>query len=125
MFDAVSSLYNYGVACARTACYMDLTGEGIKEASKLFQQAGWVFEHLKTLQSNLQPSDVTCDLTSDALGMLSYLMLAQAQYLFFKKASDAGMKPAILSKTAMQVSDYFRKAYEMSQTNSGLKAYDN
>ncbi len=36
-FDAISSLYNYGVACSRIACYMDLAGEGIKEASKLFQ----------------------------------------------------------------------------------------
>jgi hypothetical protein len=35
------------------------------------------------------------------------------------------MKPAILSKTAMQVSEYFKKAYELSQTNSGLKAFDN
>jgi len=35
-FDAISSLYNYAVACSRIACYMDLGGEGIKEASKLF-----------------------------------------------------------------------------------------
>lgn len=46
--------------------------------------------------------------------MLSNLALAQAQYLFFKKASDAKMKAGILSKTAMQVSDYFKKAFEMS-----------
>jgi len=25
----------------------------------------------------------------------------------------------------MQVSEYFKKAYELSQTNSGLKAFDN
>jgi hypothetical protein len=35
-FDAISCLYNYAVACSRIACYMDLGGEGIKEASKLF-----------------------------------------------------------------------------------------
>lgn len=38
---------------------------------------------------------------------------------------DAGMKAAVLGKTAMQVSEYFKKAYELSQTNGGLKAFDN
>jgi len=93
---------------------MDLSGEGIKEASKLFQQSAWTFEHLRTLVTNLQPSDVTIDFTSECLGMLSNLMLAQAQYLFYKKASDAGMKAATLSKIAMQVSEYFTKAYDLS-----------
>ena len=37
MLDAVSSFYNYGVVLSRIACFMDLTGDGIKEASKLFQ----------------------------------------------------------------------------------------
>ena len=71
------------------------------------------------------PSEVTCDFTAEALGTLSSLMLAQAQYLFYKKAADQGFKAAILAKTAMQVSDYFRKAYQLSQTNNGLKAFDN
>lgn len=72
---------------------MDLTGDGIKEASKLFQQAAWVFDHLKTLVTNLNPSEISVDFTAEALGMLSSLMLAQAQYLFYKKALDANMKP--------------------------------
>ena len=103
---------------------MDLTGEGIKEASKMFQQAAWVFDHLRSLVTNLNPSEVSCDFTSDSLGMLSSLMLAQAQYLFYKKALDAGMKAVVLSKIAMQVSEYFRKAYDLSQTNAGIKSYD-
>jgi hypothetical protein len=36
MLEMYSSLYNYAVALSRIACYMDLTGDGIKEASKLF-----------------------------------------------------------------------------------------
>jgi hypothetical protein len=54
------------------------------------------------------------DLTAETLGMLSNLMLAQAQYLFYKKAMDAGMRATVLSKVAMQVADYFKKAYELS-----------
>jgi len=64
--------------------------------------------------TNLQPSEISVDLTAETLGMLSNLMLAQAQYLFYKKAMDAGMKAGVLSKVAMQVADYFRKSYELS-----------
>ena len=44
--------------------------------------------------------------------MCSNLCLAQAQYLFFKKASDAGMAPKVLAKIAAQVSIYFQKSFE-------------
>jgi len=37
MLEMYSSIYNYAVTLARIACYMDLAGDGIKEASKLFQ----------------------------------------------------------------------------------------
>jgi programmed cell death 6-interacting protein len=103
---------------------MDLTGDGIKEASKMFQQAAWCFDYLKTLVTNLNPSEISVDFTAESLGMLSNLMLAQAQYLFYKKALDANMKPPVLAKISMQVSEYFRKAYELSQTNQSLKAFD-
>jgi hypothetical protein len=49
MADSIFSLYNYAVACSRIGAFMDLGGEGIKEASKMFQQAAWVFDHIKTL----------------------------------------------------------------------------
>lgn len=74
--------------------------------------------------SNLSPSEMSTDFTGESLGMLSNLMLAQAQYLFYKKALDAGMKPVVLAKIAMQVAQYFAKAHELSQTNVGLKAFD-
>ncbi len=69
---------------------MDLSGEGIKEASKLFQQAAWVFENIKNIwATQLVPNDVSCDFTAETLGSLTNLMLAQAQYLFYKKANDS------------------------------------
>ena len=95
-----SSLYNYAVAAARTACYMDLSGNGIKEASKLFQQAAWIFEQLQTMVTSLSAGESSADFTKEALSQNSNLCLAQAQYLFFKKASDAGMKPQVLSQVA-------------------------
>ena len=46
LFDALGSKYNLGVALARRACYMNFEGEGIKHASKSFQQAAWIFDDL-------------------------------------------------------------------------------
>jgi len=34
LFEAMSAKYNYGVALARLATYMDLAGDGIKHACK-------------------------------------------------------------------------------------------
>ena len=97
---ALSSLYNYAVALSRRACYMDLSGEGIKAASQLFQRAAWIFENLVTKVTQLPPDNLTTDFNKETLTMNSNLCLAQAQYLFFKKASDAGMNPAVLAKIA-------------------------
>ena len=46
LFDALGSKYNLGVALARQACFMNLEGDGIKHASKSFQQAAWIFDDL-------------------------------------------------------------------------------
>lgn len=73
---AVSSLYNYAVCLARRGCYMDLGGDGIKMASKLFQQAGWTFEHLLVMASQLPPDCATTDFNKEALLMNSNLCLA-------------------------------------------------
>jgi len=40
---------------------MELGGEGIKVASKLFQQAAWIFEHLITKAGQLPPETITTD----------------------------------------------------------------
>jgi len=123
--DAVSSLYNYGVCCARIACFMDLKGEGVKEGAKSFMEAAAIFEHLRTMVTQLQPAETSVDFTAEAMSMNSNLMLAQAQYLFLRKATEAGMAPTMISKIAMQVAEYFKKAYEFSQVNNALRTFDN
>lgn len=57
--------------------------------------------------------------------MNSNLCLAQAQYLFFKKASEANMNATVLAKIAAQVSLYFQKAFDNNQVNPQLRSFDN
>ena len=103
---------------------MNLEGDGIKYACKYMQQAAWVFEDLKQNVSQLKPGDCSPDFTNEALSMLSNLMLAQSQYLFYKMASDNKKSPELLSKVALQISEYFKKAYDYSQMNTAIKAHD-
>ena len=57
---------------------MDLGGEGIKVASKLFQQGAWIFEHLIQKTSQLPPEILTADFSKESLTMNSNMALAQA-----------------------------------------------
>lgn len=123
LLEALSSKYNYAVCLGRQACYMSLEGDGIKYASKYMMQAAWLFDDLAKNVTQLKPGEVSPDFTAESLGMLSNLMLAQAQYLFYKMATEKKMKPEVLSKVALQISDYFKEAYMFSQTNRVLKAY--
>jgi len=86
---------------------MDLSGDGIKIGAKLFQQAAWIYEHLLSAVSQLPAGEATTDFCKETLTMNSNLCLAQAQYLFFKKASDAGMAPKVLARLAAQTAIYF------------------
>ena len=122
---AISCLYNFAVCLARRGCYMDLAGDGIKQASNLFRQAAWIFEQLLSMSSQLPPETHSTDFNKETLTMNSNLCLAQAQYLFFKKASDAGMAAGVLAKIAAQVAIYFEKAFESNQVNQALRNFDN
>lgn len=53
------------------------------------------------------------------------LCLAQAQYLFFRKARENKMKSVTLAKICAQIGIYFQKAFESNQINPNLRAYDN
>ena len=61
----------------------------------------------------------------ETLTQNSNLCLAQAQYLFFKKASEAGMNASVLSKIAAQVALYFDKAFQANQVSPDLRSFDN
>jgi hypothetical protein len=80
---------------------MSLEGDGIKYACRYMQQAAWIFENLKENVSQLKPGETSPDFTSEALDMLANLMLAQAQYLFYKMATEKKQSPEILSKIAL------------------------
>lgn len=125
LIEVYSSLYNFAIANMRQACYMSLEGEGTKNAGQYFQQSAWIFEHLLTVVTQLPAGEATVDFSKESLLMASNLCLAQAQYLFFRKARDNKMKPATLAKICAQIAIYFQKAFESNQINPTLRAHEN
>ena len=100
---------------------MSLQEDGIKYACKYMQQAAWIFDDLKKNVTQLNPSEVTCDFNTEVLDCISYLMLAQAQYFFYKMASEKKPNPELLSKIALQISEYFKMSHEKGSMNMGVK----
>ena len=76
MADQMSSLYNYAVCMSSRACYMDLSGDGIKQASQLFRKAAWIFNHLITASSQLPAGFSSVDFHKESLTMNRELCLA-------------------------------------------------
>ena len=58
---------------------------------------------------------MSTDFHKEALTMNRELCLAQGQYLFFKKASEAKMAPNVLSKIAAQTAIYFDNSHKENQ----------
>jgi programmed cell death 6-interacting protein len=61
------------------------TEEGVRNASKHFQQAAGIFEHIKRNLAKDFVGPVVSGLTDDGLSMATQLMLAQAQLCFYEK----------------------------------------
>jgi hypothetical protein len=65
-----------------------------------------------TQVTQLPAGEATPDFSKEALTMCENLCLAQAQYLFFRKARENKMKPVTLAKICAQIGIYFQKAFE-------------
>ena len=80
----------------------------LKAAAKYFQQAGGIFNWLRENPTGYT-TNTKADLSSDVLLTLSSLMVAQAQELFYNKASAGRVNEAITSKLAAQTSDFYQQ----------------
>jgi hypothetical protein len=96
----------------------------LKEACRLFQLSSGVFDHMSRTPEIVTGGlggGLSIDLTTDALAMLSVLMLAQAQACFFE-AATATASPKLVAKLAMGVSELFRDAHLRCEKNARLMA---
>eukprot|EP00096_Caligus_rogercresseyi_P011261 TRINITY_DN4379_c0_g1_i1.p1 TRINITY_DN4379_c0_g1~~TRINITY_DN4379_c0_g1_i1.p1 ORF type:complete len:848 (-),score=257.52 TRINITY_DN4379_c0_g1_i1:165-2708(-) len=121
LFEKVGMLFNLAVLHANSAVEQNLSsGEGLQSALKKMQTAGGIFQYLRENAVALIQVDPTPDLEPDTLGVLSELMLAQAQEAITLKAIHDNMKSSTLSKLCKQVDVYYSATLTNMQ-KEGLK----
>ncbi|XP_044140527.1 programmed cell death 6-interacting protein [Bufo gargarizans] len=120
-YEKTCVLFNVGALASQIASEQNLDNdEALKAASRYYQLASGAFSHIKdTVLSSLN-REPTVDISPDTMGGLSIIMLAQAQEVFFLKATRDKMKDAIIAKLANQAADFYGDALKQCQYKDAL-----
>lgn len=120
-YEKTCVLFNTGALASQIASEQNLDNdEALKAASRYYQLASGAFSHIKdTVLSSLN-RDPTVDISPDTVGTLSIIMLAQAQEVFFLKATRDKMKDAVIAKLANQAADFYGDALKQCQYKDAL-----
>ncbi|GAB0184261.1 programmed cell death 6-interacting protein [Grus japonensis] len=103
-YEKTCVLFNCGALASQIAAEQNLDNdEGLKAAAKHYQFASGAFQHIKDTVLSALNREPTVDISPDTVGTLSLIMLAQAQEVFFLKATRDKMKDGIIAKLANQV----------------------
>uniref|UniRef100_A0AAX7UM67 BRO1 domain-containing protein n=1 Tax=Astatotilapia calliptera TaxID=8154 RepID=A0AAX7UM67_ASTCA len=78
------------------------------------------FGHIKDTVLSALNREPTMDISPETVGTLSLIMLAQAQEVFFLKATSDKMKDAVIAKLANQAADFYGDAFKQCQYKDNL-----
>lgn len=118
-YERVCILFNVGALNSGVAADQNLeSDEGLQKALKKLQLAAGVFLHLKETVIGALQQDTTPDLDPDTLGVLSDLMLAQAQEMVVLKAIRDKMKDQIVAKLCVSCEELFAIAMKNMQRDT-------
>ncbi|MBN3307667.1 PDC6I protein, partial [Amia calva] len=117
-------LFNVGALASQIASEQNLDNdEGLKAAAKFYQLASGAFSHIKDTVLSALNREPTMDISPDTVGTLGQIMLAQAQEVFFVKATSDKMKDAIIARLANQAADFYGDAFKQCQYKENLPKY--
>ncbi|XP_051833217.1 programmed cell death 6-interacting protein [Antechinus flavipes] len=120
-YEKTCVLFNCAALASQIAADQNLDNdEGLKVAAKHYQFASGAFLHIKETVLSALNREPTADIAPDTTGTLSLIMLAQAQEVFFLKATRDKMKDAIIAKLANQAADYYGDAFKQCQYKDTL-----
>ncbi|KAG4068119.1 hypothetical protein HA402_001544 [Bradysia odoriphaga] len=124
-YEKVCILFNIAALQSAIAASQSTDNDdGLKLATKLFQQSAGIFHHLKGLTPAAIPQEPTPDLNPETLQTLSNLMIAQAQEIFVIKAIRDNMKDAIVAKLACQCEELYAETLRGLQKDSVKSIWD-
>ncbi|KAK6324201.1 hypothetical protein J4Q44_G00065400 [Coregonus suidteri] len=123
-YEKTCVLFNGAALASQIASEQNLdSDEGLKAAAKYYQLASGAFGHIKDTVLSALNREPTMDMSPETVGTLSLIMLAQAQEVFFLKATSDKMKDAIIAKLANQTADFYGDAFKQCQYKENLPKY--
>ena len=120
-YEKACILFNIGALNSWIAADQDLeSGEGLQKTLKRLQISAGIFDCLKdTIEATIQQHP-TSDMKIDSLGVLTELMVAQAQEIVVRKAINDKMKDGIIAKLCAQCDVLFYNLAQSMQTDKGV-----
>ncbi|XP_077362544.1 programmed cell death 6-interacting protein isoform X3 [Festucalex cinctus] len=123
-YEKTCVLFNAAALASQIAAEQNLDNdEGLKNAAKYYQLASGAFAHIKDTVLSALNREPTMDIAPETVGTLSIIMLAQAQEVFFLKATTDRMKDAIIAKLSNQAADFYGDAFKQCQYKDNLPKY--
>uniref|UniRef100_A0A8C5EEH4 Programmed cell death 6-interacting protein n=1 Tax=Gouania willdenowi TaxID=441366 RepID=A0A8C5EEH4_GOUWI len=123
-YEKTCVLFNAAALASQIASEQNLdSDEGLKAAAKYYQLAGGAFSHIKDTVLSALSREPTMDISPETVGTLSLIMLAQAQEVFFIKATSDKMKDGVIAKLANQAADFYSDAFKQCQYKDNLPKY--
>ncbi|KAJ3608992.1 hypothetical protein NHX12_023520, partial [Muraenolepis orangiensis] len=120
-YEKTCVLFNAAALATQIASEQNLdSDEGLKAAAKYYQLASGAFGHIKDTVLSALNREPTLDISPETVGALHHIMLAQAQEVFFLKATSDKMKDAIIAKLANQAADFYGDAFKQCQYKENL-----
>ncbi|KAG6611297.1 putative programmed cell death 6-interacting protein [Phytophthora cinnamomi] len=116
-FEKAAVMFNVGALESQLGVQTDRsTADGLKAACRHFMRAAGAFADVKDRLVERTLGARTPDMSAEGLGLLAFLMLAQAQACFYEKAIKDQMKDAIKAKLVHQALDYYVSALEFCRS---------
>uniref|UniRef100_UPI003AB03AC4 programmed cell death 6-interacting protein isoform X6 n=1 Tax=Centroberyx gerrardi TaxID=166262 RepID=UPI003AB03AC4 len=123
-YEKTCVLFNAAALASQIASEQNLdSDEGLKAAARYYQLASGAFGHIKDTVLSALNREPTMDISPETVGTLSLIMLAQAQEVFFLKATSDKMKDAVIAKLANQAADFYGDAFKQCQYKENLPKY--
>uniref|UniRef100_UPI003AACCE33 programmed cell death 6-interacting protein isoform X7 n=1 Tax=Centroberyx gerrardi TaxID=166262 RepID=UPI003AACCE33 len=120
-YEKTCVLFNAAALASQIASEQNLdSDEGLKAAARYYQLASGAFGHIKDTVLSALNREPTMDISPETVGTLSLIMLAQAQEVFFLKATSDKMKDAVIAKLANQAADFYGDAFKQCQYKENL-----
>lgn len=121
-FERINVLYNVASLYTQMAVNQDRSSdEGLKKACLYFQYAATFFGYINKVAEQDEHLTLPLDLQKGTIETLQLLSFAQAQEVFWLKATRDKVKDSLVSRLAVQVSDYYTRTLTNANRSEGFR----